>query len=225
LKIFGKKQVLVSTRNQIMIRKIVPQIQGGSSSMLTFPIDCFLGEVFSVHKIGQNHFEVSFLISNSFGDNSIYSANCGENLTLAKAIFKTIDIHCFYFVMEKLYNYYQNEFNFQDEIDIVNSCKEDVTVVNFKNVKLIHDGISIETDGEIANKINQIYGDIKFAGFVFMNESFYKCIDDKNFNKINLSQETRNIIGSENTFNLLVPVGNLKKCLKLTKKAVNISLQ
>jgi hypothetical protein len=190
--------------------------------MLEFPVDCFVGEIYSIRKICSKTFEVMLLLANNYGNNSQYTIS-SENLSLARATLKISEITLLIKVLNNLYKYYENEFDFQPETNLVEKITNDQFFSEFQDIKLIKDGINVESDGEVGKAIHSHYGDIKFAGLIFMNSSFYKCIESSTFNKINMCKKIRNSLGSQNTFNLLIPVGNLHKNLKIMNTAINIS--
>lgn len=204
-----------------MIEKLNhPEKQGGS--MLEFPVDCFVGEIFSLKKICSKTFEIMLLLANNYGNNSQYTIS-SENVSLARATLKNSEITLLAQIVRNLYKYYENEFDFQSETNLSEKVSNFNSFCEFQEIKLIKDGISVESDGEVGKAISSDYGDTKFAGLIFMNSSFYKCIESKTFNKVNICTNTRNSLGSQNTFNLLIPVGNLKKNIKIMQKAINIS--
>jgi len=204
-----------------MIEKVShPERQGGS--MLEFPVDCFVGEIFSLKRICSKTFEIILLLTNNYGNNSQYTIS-SENVSLARATLKNSEIALLTQVVANLYNYYENEFDYQPETNLSENVINFHSFCEFQEIKLIKDGISVESDGEVGKAISSHYGDTKFAGLIFMNSNFYKCIESTTFNKVHICRNTRNSLGSQNTFNLLIPVGNLKKNINIMQKAINIS--
>jgi len=186
--------------------------------MFDFPVDCLVGEIVSVDHKKNDVNEVIFHIDNYYGDHSIYGKS---ESSFISGIFKNSEIKFFYKILNNVYQYYIREFDPELEVSFY---KEDANnlLTYFNELKLVKDGIVFEIGGTIGQNIFESYGKAKFAGFVFMNFNLHKCMESKTFNNINMDCAIKQNIASQNIFNLLIPIGNLKRSSLILKNATNI---
>lgn len=183
-----------------------------------FPVDCLVGEIVSIRKKSSNRNEIVFHVDNVYGNSSVYGQN---NSNFVSCVLKNEEVKFFHKVLNNVFNYYLSEFDPEQEVSLYNKDQND-DLAYFNDLKLIKDGIVVKIDGEIGNKIFDKYGTLKFAGFVFMNHFLHDSFDDEKFNKINMDVNVKETLISQNIFNFLIPVGNLKKNSLLLKNAVNV---
>lgn len=193
-------------------------IHGGSVSMLDFEVDCLIGEIVSIDQIKKNQHEIIFHIDRSYGNHSVFGKS-ESNFVCAN--FKNSELKFFHKIVNNVYQYYISEFDPMPETVLYNLDKNNL-LSSFKELKLISDGIVFEIEGAKGKSIFQDYGSVKFAGFVFMNYALVNSMENTEFNQINMNSFIKEKLVTQNIFNFLIPVGNLKKSLTLLRDAANI---
>jgi hypothetical protein len=188
--------------------------------MKDFPMDCLIGNITSIVRKNKTEYEVIVIVDKFYGDNSLYGKVKGDYISF---LLKDSEMISFKNILTNILNYYLKEFNPEPELNFEPN-HENMEISNFCRMKLISEGVVFHSNGDIGNKIFKDYGDSKFAGFVFINLNLFKGLGESVFNKILMTSELKKDLVSQNTFNFLIPVGNLKKNFDLIKYALNVSL-
>lgn len=178
--------------------------------MQDFPMDCLVGKVCSVVKLKKTY-QIILLIDSFYGDFSLYGKPNSKYVSM------TLDSHelnKFKEFVHKNHDYYVKEFDLEDEIEF-ELDEHNPELTQFSKMKIVTEGIVVGVKGQIGIEIFQDYGITKFAGFIFINKYLYNGLRSVSFNNILMTSQLKENLITQNSFNFLIPVGNLKTSLRI----------
>lgn len=183
--------------------------------MQDFPMDCLIGKVCSVVKLKKTY-QVILQIGSFYGDFSLYGKSNGKYVSMN---LDGNELGKFKDFIYKNHDYYEKEFDFESEIEF-GMDDQDSELTQFSKMKIVTEGIVVGVKGNIGNEIFKDYGIAKFAGFIFMNKHLFNGLKSVSFNNILMTSELKENLITQNSFNFLIPVGNLKSSLRIITKAL-----